>query len=76
VVLIRIVTGPETCVRRVKHRDQSLHVDVSDDHVRAINAQAVTKAFAFAGEIRNDEATPDHILTAFARIRATRPDLV
>jgi predicted kinase len=69
VMLIRIVTDPEKCAWRVQHRDQSLHVNVSDDHVRAINVQVVGKAFAFAGEIHNDEATPDQIVDAFTAIK-------
>jgi shikimate kinase len=69
VVLIRIVTDPEKCEWRVQHRDQSLHVNVSDEQVRTINALAVSKAFAFAGEIHNNVATPNQIIGAFSRIR-------
>ncbi|MBD0254497.1 MAG: AAA family ATPase [Cytophagales bacterium] len=69
VVLIRIAADPGNCARRVQHRDLSQHVNVSDAQVRAINAQATAKPFSFDGVIANDDASPEAILDAFARLR-------
>ncbi len=44
-------------------------VNVSDAQVRAINARATAKPFAFDGVIPNDDASPEAILDAFSRLR-------
>lgn len=51
---IRIRASPETCLQRVKTRDRSVHVDVSDDMVDAINAAAQTVEMDWAQELDND----------------------
>ncbi len=71
VVLIRIAADPDKCAWRVQHRDLSQHVNVSDAQVRAINVRAAAKPFAFDGVIPNDDASPEAILEAFSRLRAS-----
>jgi len=63
--LVRVRAGAETCLDRVKQRDQSLHVDVSDAHVRQINQMVAAKAWPFAGEIDNSAADEAQLITAF-----------
>lgn len=73
VILIRIKTGLDACLTRVKSRDQSVHVNVSDEHVMAINAQVMDKKFAFDGEIDNNAAPADLILETFKKIIEGKP---
>jgi len=72
VTLIRIKTASDACLSRVRSRDQSIHINVSDDHVRAINAQVMDKVFAFDGEIDNTEASAEDILHTFKKIVETK----
>lgn len=69
VILIHIKTDLEKCLTRVKSRDQSIHINVSDEHVMAINRQAVNKSLAYDGVIDNNKATAKEIIHAFEAIR-------
>jgi shikimate kinase len=40
VILVRIQAKPQTCLERVKTRDQSLHLNVSDEMVSSINLKS------------------------------------
>lgn len=71
VTLIQIQTDLEKSLNRVKTRNQSEHVNVSDEHVMAINRQAVSKTFAFDGVIDNNKATAEEIIHAFEAIRSS-----
>ena len=44
VVTIRVVADMETCLDRIKTRDQSIHINISDDHVKMINEKVAEKA--------------------------------
>jgi shikimate kinase len=63
--LVRVRAEAETCLRRVKQRDQSVHVDVSDVHVKQINEMVAAKTWPFKGEIDNQAADEAALVTAF-----------
>ncbi len=69
VVLIQVKTELEECLRRVKTRDQSIHVNVSDEHVRAINLQAASKNLNFAGVLDNNQTSEETLIATFQLIR-------
>lgn len=72
VVLIRVAADPDRCLRRVRTRDASKHLEVSDERVASINAAVVGRSHPFAGVLENDHASPDDLLRGFERIRAGR----
>lgn len=43
VTTIRINAAMDTCVNRVKSRDQSMHINISDDQVLSINEKVLEK---------------------------------
>lgn len=53
VVPIKIFANPELCIERVKTRDQSIHIAVSDDKVKEVNEKAFQVKMDFAFEINN-----------------------
>jgi hypothetical protein len=54
VSLIGISTNLDTCIQRVKTRDASIHVDVSDSFILTINTAVVAKKFILDGQIDNE----------------------
>ncbi len=52
VVTIRILANEDLCLQRVKTRDQSIHINISDDEVNGINRQ-----------IKGKDIKTDYILT-------------
>ena len=69
VVVIRIKTDLDKCLERVKMRDDSIQINVSDENVNAINSLAVKKAFEFDGEMDNNKAGVDEIIAEFEKIK-------
>lgn len=62
VVQIFIEADLELCLQRVKTRDQSIHINVSDEQVMAIN-QAVNKNHhAIAHTIQNNNKTEEQLV--------------
>lgn len=59
VKLIRVKAAPDTCLARVKSRDQSVHIAVSDDKVVEYNLVAAGVAYAWDLEIDNDGPAED-----------------
>ncbi len=53
VFLVRVVATPEQCVERIRGRDRSLHIPVSDDEVDRINAAALRVSLPWDAEIDN-----------------------
>ena len=66
--LISIRTEAEICLSRIKARDNTQQVKVSDKDVLAINARAIEKKFAFDGEIGNNNSRKGEIIDAFEKI--------
>lgn len=54
---IRIIAQEELCLKRVQTRDQSIHVNVSDNDVKRINEQVRQKGFITEFSIINNDKT-------------------
>lgn len=52
--LIYIMARPETCLQRVRTRDRSAHIDVSDALVERINARSFALQLPYEAVIDND----------------------
>ena len=57
VVTIRINTDLEICLQRIKSRDQSIHINVSDDQVEEINTAITLKNLKTEFTINNNNKT-------------------
>jgi hypothetical protein len=53
IIPIKIFADPDLCIERVKTRDQSIHIAVSDDKIKEINKKAAKVKMDFAFEINN-----------------------
>lgn len=69
VVLIKVEADPETCLSRIRARNQSLHVPVPEEHIRRMNLEVVKKRRHFDAVINNNNAAPEAICRTFERIR-------
>jgi shikimate kinase len=69
VKLIKIESNPETCLKRIQHRDQSVHISVSDDKLIEINNLAQRVSFNFDSGINNNATTDDEIIQEFNKIK-------
>ena len=71
--MIRVYADLETCFNRVKNRDRSAHIAVSDANVIEYNRMAATVSHEWDLEINNNGPTPDaDILEAIQSIGAVR----
>ncbi len=71
VLLVAVRAPLDTCLLRVRTRDQSEHIAVSDDRVAEINERAVGVQLAWDLEIDNSApAMPADIVTAFRKLLA------
>lgn len=69
VKLIKIFSPLEKCYERIKHRDHSLHIPVSEEFLRWINEGAANVNFKWDLEIDNStELNPKEIILAFRSI--------
>ena len=53
VLLVRILAAPDQCLTRIRARDASIHIPVSDDQIARINAVAFTVALPWNAELDN-----------------------
>jgi predicted ABC-type ATPase len=53
VLLIRVLAAPDQCLARIRARDASIHIPVSDDQIDRINAIAHTVALPWTAELDN-----------------------
>ena len=60
--LIKIDTSPKTCLRRIKSRDSSIHIPVSDDIIEQVNREAFEVDLEFDTVIENEKSSDDEIL--------------
>jgi hypothetical protein len=51
--LVRVRASPDRCLERVRSRDASLHIPVSDDQVERINALSAGVVLPWSAEIDN-----------------------
>jgi shikimate kinase len=66
--LVKIRTSTELCLRRVKSRDSSIHVPISDDIVEQINRDALKVDLKYDIIIDNEKSSDDEILENFQKI--------
>lgn len=67
--LVKVETDLEECLKRVKDRDSTDHIPVSDDKVREYNRIAASVSHPWDGIIDNNgPATDDDILTAVTNL--------
>ena len=67
VKLIKIKASPEICLRRIKSRDQSIHIPVSDDRIEEINSKSNSTDLPFDLVIDNERTDDEKILKKFHR---------
>ncbi len=69
VALVQVVGDPNLCRERIRLRDASLHIPVSDDEVDRINAAAFQVELTWAARIDNrGPFDPDRIVETVARL--------
>jgi len=68
VKLVKIKTNPELCLKRVKSRDSSIHVPVSDNIVDKINRDALKVDLQYDLIVNNDKSTDKEIIESIQKI--------
>lgn len=68
VKLIKIDSDPELCLGRIKTRDQSKHISVSDDQILKINKLAGEASFNFDLVIDNNNKENTELLEEFMKL--------
>ncbi len=53
VLLVRVLAAPDQCLSRIRARDASIHIPVSDDQIERINAIALTVVLPWTAELDN-----------------------
>ena len=53
VLLIRVLAAPDQCLTRIRTRDASIHIPVSDDQIERVNAIAQTVVLPWTAELDN-----------------------
>lgn len=66
--LIKINTSPDKCLRRIKSRDSSIHIPVSDDIIEQVNREAAEVDLEFDTVIENENSSDDEILMKIKEI--------
>ncbi len=66
--LVKIRTSPETCIKRVKSRDLSIHIPVSDDILDRINQEALKVEMKYDLIIDNEKTSDTDILDGIKKI--------
>jgi hypothetical protein len=67
-LFIKVQTSPELCLRRIKSRDSSLHIPVSDDIVDKINQDASNVDIQHDLIIDNEKSTDREIIVNIKKI--------
>ena len=68
VTTIKIIAEPEICMDRVRTRDQSMHINVSDEKVKEINAAVELKRFRADYSIENSNKMLKDLLMEIRKI--------
>lgn len=68
VKLIKVNTSPRICLKRIKTRDQSNHVPVSEDRLEEINRKSIMADLRFDLVINNDDLSNEEILETISQI--------
>ena len=72
-VSIRLDVPPDLCLQRVRSRDASAHIPVSDEQVEWINRLAAAVQWDAQLVLKNVEISDEDILSAFGSIRPDAP---
>jgi len=67
-ILVNIQTSQELCLQRVKSRDSSIHVPISDDIVKQINQDALKVNLKYDIIIDNEKSSDDKILEDIQKV--------
>ena len=62
-VPIKIYADEKLCIERIKTRDQSIHIAVSDDKIQEVNEKAFQVKMDFAFEINNVNLSEKNIVS-------------
>ncbi len=65
IFLIKVVAPPEVCLERIKSRDLSQHIPVSDDIIEEINLKAIAIDLPFNLVIDNHNTSDNKIVEIF-----------
>jgi predicted kinase len=65
VKLVKIVASPDVCVNRIRFRNSSLHVPVSDDMLSLINQAALKTDLMYDLIIDNEKSSDEMIIETF-----------
>jgi len=66
--LIKVESDPDLCLKRIKNRDQSKHIAVSDDKIIEINKLSKGLSLNFDLVIDNNSETDDELVQEFKKI--------
>jgi len=66
--IVKIQTSPELCLQRIKSRDSSNHVPISDDIVKKINQDALKINLKYDLIIDNEKSTDNKILEDIQKV--------
>ncbi|WP_420320370.1 hypothetical protein [Flagellimonas sp.] len=61
-VTIKILTNDRLCLKRVKTRDRSIHINVSDEEVEQINQMVLEKNMKCDFEIKNNKKSEKQLI--------------
>jgi shikimate kinase len=65
VKLIKVEADPNLCLKRIKSRDQSKHISVSDDKINLINNQALSLSLRFDLTLNNNSTADEELVRIF-----------
>ena len=60
--ILKIEASPDTCLKRIRSRDSTIHIPVSDDIIEQVNQAALKVKIEFDGVINNESSSEDEIL--------------
>lgn len=66
--LIKVNSSSETCLKRIKIRDQLVHVPISDDRIEEINKKSMMNDLSFDLVINNENISNEEIIDTFSQI--------
>lgn len=61
VVTIKIACDSEVCIERIKSRDRNIHINVSDNEIKRINAEVIRRNYKTDFKLQNDSKSKDEL---------------
>jgi len=68
VITIKVNADPNTCLHRVRSRDQLIHINISDDQVMNINKKVIERDLKTDFEIENNTISESQLLADLDKI--------